>query len=93
MDSVAPEGDLSPDLLEARSIRYAASLRLARLASGRWAIFWREGPRGEEQLEIFDSLPLDWLEAKAEEQRVGLEHWRLVAEPPITTASAEEMGL
>lgn len=59
--------ELSPDLQEAKTIRYISGIRLALLTSGNWAI-WFEA-QGTSRLEITPALDEGWMRSLAEAER------------------------
>ncbi len=99
---------MSDDEQEARSIRYASLMCIAKLSSGRWAIFKTDplgGDRFRNSVTYYDQFPADIIIARGEaeaaqrviwRQEYEERHERLAAGPPTTvqsTQTLEDMGL
>ena len=85
-----PPPSLEADWQEARSIRYAAGVRLVLLSSGHWALFYG-GEQGHAVTEIWESLDLERLAQVLEDER----RLRDSEPKPVVAVkqSLEEMGL
>lgn len=99
-----PEPPMSPDLQEARSIRYANLLAIAKLSSGRWAVYTTTGLGNDQfrnDVQIADQLDPRAITARAEAELAQRlledeEYERRLELGPganVAKATLEDMGL
>lgn len=77
---------MTEDEQEARSIRFAAPLRLVKLTSGRWGVFSESA--GLTIIKAFDEVWLDQT-ARADQLLYEERKWKPKAKPKLTLADLE----